>query len=145
VRASLVRVLVLILFVAALPTEAVTRITVKELFYILKRDGISNSLEPETRVSSIGRILLNGRWFSFFLYDHFMPATKHGLRRILLLDDKKRYLGGYMVEEVGNCKFGRSRLMCEDENGKLQLALDFSGGHLPLKTVIGGYDTVLEK
>jgi hypothetical protein len=129
----------------ALPSEAGARVTVKELFYILKRDGISNSLEPDTRITSIGRIMLGGRWFSFFFYDHVTPATKHGLRRILVIDDKKRYIGGYMVEEYGNCVFRPSVMMCEGEDHKLRVALDFKDGRLPPRAVIDGNDTVLEK
>ena len=144
-RVSLVRLLMSVFLMFALPSEAVARVTVKELFSILKRDGISNSLEPKTRITSIGRILLSGRWFSFFFYDHVTPATKHGLRRILVLDDKKRYIGGYMVQEYGNCVFRPLVLMCEGEDRTLWVALDFRDGRLPSRAVIDGNDTVLEK
>lgn len=144
-RVSLFRLLASVFLMCALPYEAIARVTVRGLFYILKRDGISNSLEPETQISSIGRIRLNGRWFSFFFYDHVTPATKHGLRRILVLDDRKRYIGGYMAEEYENCKFRRSVLMCEDRERNLRVALDFKDGRLPSRAVIDGNDTVLEK
>ena len=142
---ALNRLLLSVCLMCALPSEAFARVTVKELFYILKRDGISNSLEPRTRITSIGRILLGGRWFSFFFYDHVTPATKHGLRRILVLDDKKRYVGGYMVQEYGNCVFRSSVLMCEGEDRTLWVALDFKDGRLPSRAVIDGFDTILEK
>ncbi|UVO52961.1 hypothetical protein [Sphingomonas sp. SUN039] len=144
-RCSSVRILASALLMCALPSEVFARVTVKELFYILKRDGISNSLEPWTRITSIGRIVLSGRWYSFYFYDHVTPATNHGLRRILVLDDQKRYVGGYMVQEYGNCVFRPSVLMCEGEDRKLWVALDFKDGRLPPRAVIDGYDTVLEK
>lgn len=59
--------------------------------------------------------------------------------------DKKRYIGGYMVQEYGNCAFRPSVLMREGEDRKLRVALDFRDGRLPSRAVIDGYDTVLEK
>jgi len=131
--------------VIAIPTEMSAKVSAKELFYVLKRDGIYNSLEPETRISSLGRILLRDRWYSLFYYDHVTPATKHGLRRILILNDRKRYIGGYNVEESDNCRLIPPRLICDNLWGKNKVTLDFSSGKIPRFVSIDGMDVTFAK
>jgi hypothetical protein len=127
------------------PSSAFAKVNIKQLFYILQRDGISNSLEQYTHINSIGKVLLKGHWFSFFHFDHVTRETQHGLYRILILNDRRQYIGGYMMPDSHNCKFRKLLLICDDDNEVPHAVLDLSDGKLPARVTIDGYDTNFEK
>jgi hypothetical protein len=127
------------------PRAACARVTVKQLYTILERDGISNSLTPDTKITSIGRVIIKNRWYSFFYFDHVTRETQHGLYRILILNDRRQYIGGYMMPDSHNCKFRKLLLICDDDNEVPHTVLDLSDGKLPARVTIDGYDTNFEK
>jgi hypothetical protein len=115
---------------ATIPAITIARVTRQELYDILKRDGISNSLEPETKIHSIGKMLLKGRWYSFFYYDHVTRETQHGLYRILILDDRKRFIGGFEVVDGTDCKIREIKVICFDDKRVYYAMLDFREKYL---------------
>jgi hypothetical protein len=120
----------LALLLAIESCSATARVTKKELFHILHRDGMSTSLEPKTEIHSLGKVLIANHWYSLFFYAHVTPATKHGLYRILILNDKKIYVGGIMVDDGINCQIDKFKVICDDWHHVPYTLLNFEEKYL---------------
>jgi hypothetical protein len=120
--------------------KAAGTVTKQQLFRILARDGISNSLKPRTKISSMGRVFLKGHWYSFFYYDHVTPSSQHGTYRILILNDKQIYVGGFNVDDGVNCRIRAARITCDDDNNEPFTLIDFRSKYVVRHITTGKAD-----
>ncbi len=131
---------VLTILISIQPHNAFARVTKKQLFYILHRDGITSSLEPFTKIHSLGRIFIGNQWYSLFFYDHVTRQTQHGSYRILILNDREEYIGGFNVDDGVNCRVLRRTVRCDDAHNIPYTLLDFTEKYVAERVTTGRAD-----
>lgn len=70
----------------------------RDVIGILKIQGFSSSLSFETRLQYLGDITLSQNEFEIYFYDHVNHADGHGLQKIVVIENHKKYAGSYLID-----------------------------------------------
>jgi hypothetical protein len=85
------------LLVAA-PADAAVNARTREL---LRSQGFSASLDPELTIRKVGSIRVGRRRDDIYDVVHVTPTgTFHAVQTVVVIEDGRRYLGGYLVDEA---------------------------------------------
>lgn len=67
------------------------------------------------------------------------------MRRLLILNDRRQYIGGYMLDSGHDCQIRGKKVICDNDRGGLEVAMDLTSEKFLARAAVLGGDSNFEK
>jgi hypothetical protein len=72
------------------------------LWDLLSKQGFTSPLDAGTSIQKLGRIYAGGHAYEIYYYNHINThpsGDPHGTQELVILIDKHRYIGSYLIDD----------------------------------------------